>query len=252
LVDNFIEEVEERVRSDRYRSMGRRIIPWAIGAFVLLLVVMGGIWAWQVWQNRQMNRTSETYAAAVDSLRAGDKAGAEAKFAEIAKSGPPAYKSIALMQQAALRLRDNKTTEAVALFDQAAKADSDPMLADAARLKSALALMDTASYAAIEERLKPLIGEKRPYRIAAREALGMAKLKAGQTAAARRDFVLLTLAQDVPDSIRQRAQGAITLIDGGTASSITAALKAQPVMPPMAAPAASQPGAPVAQPGAPR
>ena len=55
-----------------------------------------------------------------------------------------------------------------------------PLIADAARLKSALALMDTAPYADIETRLKPLLDEKRPYRIAAREALAMAKLKAGK------------------------------------------------------------------------
>jgi hypothetical protein len=165
------------------------------------------------------------------------------------------------MQQAGLRLREGKTQEAVALFDQAAKANSDPMFADIARLKSAFALMDTAPYAVIETRLKPLLDEKRPYRIPAREALAMAKLKSGQFAAARSDFGLLTLAQDVPDSMRQRAQAAITLIDGGTAGSLAAALKAEPAMPQTPTlpgqpgpdqPSQVQPGARAAQPGAPR
>lgn len=252
MVDNFLEEVEERVRSDRYRSMFQRALPWAIGAFVLLLVVLGGAWAWQSYQHSRMNKASEAYAAALETIRAGDSKGADAKFGELAKTGPATYKALALMQQAALRLKDSKVQEGVALFDKAAEAQKDPMIADAARLKSALALMDTAPFAAIDERLKPLLGEKRPYRIAAREALGMAKLKAGRAADARSDFVVLTLGQGVPDSMRQRAQAAITLIDAGTAATIPAVLKAQPVMPPMPAMpgAAQQQGAPAAQPGA--
>jgi hypothetical protein len=111
--------------------------------------------------------------------------------------------------------------------------------------------MDTASYAAIDERLKPLLGEKRPYRIAAREALGMAKMKAGRSKEARSDFVVLTLTPGGPDSMRQRAQAAITLIDAGGAGAVPAVLKAQPEMPPMApTPGAQQQGAPAAQPGA--
>jgi hypothetical protein len=258
LVDNFLAEVDERVRSDRYESMFRRGLPWLIGAILLLVLVLGGIWGWQSWQKSRTDKASESYAAALESLAGGDSAGAYAKFAVVAKDGPSAYKAEALMHQAGIRLGEGKTQEAVALLDEAAKASSDPMIADNARLKSALALIDTAPYAGIEGRLKPLLDEKRPYRIAAREALAMAKIKAGQYAAARSDFSLLTVAQDVPDSMRQRAQAAVSLIDGGAASSIVQTLTAKPVMPTLpGAPGAGQsgqvqPGAPAAQPGAPR
>jgi hypothetical protein len=251
LVDNFLDEVEERVRSDRYRSMFQRALPWAIGAFVLLLAVLGGLWGWQTYQHNRMNKASEEYSSALETIRAGDSKGADAKFAELAKSAPATYRALALMQQGALRLKENKTQEAVALFDKAAEAQKDPLVADSARLKSALALMDTAPFAAIDERLKPLLGDKRPYRIAAREALGMAKMQAGRASEARSDFVVLTLTPGVPDSMRQRAQAAITLIDAGGAAAVPAVLKAQPEMPPMPAqPGPQQQGAPAAQPGA--
>jgi hypothetical protein len=261
LVDNFLEEVEERVRSDRYQSMLRRAVPWAIGALLVIALALGGWFGWKAWNESRMTKASETYAAALESAAGGDSAGAFAKFDETIKAGPAAYKASALMHQAGLRLGEGKTQEAVALFDKAAEADKDPMIADVARLKSALALMDTAPYAVIETRLKPLLDEKRPYRIAAREALAMAKLKAGKYAEARSDFGLLTLAPDVPDSMRQRAQAAITLIDGGTAGSLAVSLKAKPAMPQAPTlpgqpgpglPGQVQPGAPAAQPGAPR
>ena len=261
MVDNFLEDVREDLRSARTKDMLRRSIPWVIGIVVAVLLAVGAYWGWSAWQKSRADKASEAYAAALQAGAGGDSAGAFAKLGEVAESGPSAYKALAIMQQAGIRQREGKTDEAVALFDKAAEVDKDPVIADAARLKSALALMDTAPYAVIETRLKPLLDEKRPYRIAAREALAMAKLKAGKYAEARSDFGLLTLAQDVPDSMRQRAQAAVTLIDGGTAGSLAEAVKAKPTLPPTPAlpgqpgPAQAgqvQPGARAAQPGAPR
>ena len=84
----------------------------------------------------------------------------------------------------------------------------NPFIGDAARLKSALALLDTAPYAEIESRLKPLTDPKRPYAALAREALAMAKLKAGKTQDALGDFQVLQLMADAPEDVRQRAGAA--------------------------------------------
>ena len=261
MVDNFLEDVREDLRSARTQDLLRRSIPWVIGIVVAVVIAVAAFWGYTAWQKSRTDKASEAYAAALQTGAGGDSAAAYAKLEEAATTGPSSYKALAIMQQAGIRLREGKTDEAVALFDKAAETDKDPVIADAARLKSALALMDTAPYAVIETRLKPLLDEKRPYRIAAREALAMAKLRAGKYAEARSDFGLLTLAQDVPDSMRQRAQAAITLIDGGTAASLAVALKAKPALPPTPAltgqpgPAGQtqvQPGARAAQPGAPR
>jgi hypothetical protein len=231
--DKFLEEVEGRMRSDRYREMASGALPMVVGAVVLIIVVLLGVWGWRAWQQKRADKASESYSAAMQAEQGGDFDGADRQFATIAKDGPGVYKALALMNQAALRLRKNQTQQAVALFDQAAKADSDPVISDNARLKSALALIDTAPYAQIEERLKPLLDKKRPYWIEAREALAMARLKAGMTAQAKSDFEYLGTALDAPDSLRTRAQQALGLIDSGAAGNLSALLKAKPVMPPL-------------------
>jgi hypothetical protein len=77
-----------------------------------------------------------------------------------------------------------------------------------------------------------LTEQKHPYRAEAFEALAMARLQAGKTQDARGDFVVLTLMQDAPQSVRQRAQAAIALIDSGSAKDLPAAVKATPAIPP--------------------
>ena len=136
------------------------------------------------------------------------------------------------------------------MFDEAAKAAPDALIGDAARLKSAFALLDTAPLKELEGRLKPLMEEGHPYRVQAREALAFAKLTDGDMAGARGDFVVLSQLLDAPQGAQARAQAAIGLIDSGSAKSVSAVVKEAAILPPqiMMDPSAMPGGAPQAGP----
>lgn len=251
MVDVF-EEVEEQIRAERYKALGLKLLPWAIGAAAAGVIVAGGLWGWDAWTNNQGDKAATTYMEALKAREQGDDAKAFSLLEQVAKAPVKGYPAMALMSQAGMRLEAGKTEEAVALLDKAADAAGDPVVADIARLKSALALLDTAPYKDLEARLKPLMEEKRPYRLEAREALAFAKIMDGRARDARADFVVLSQVLDASDGMRQRAQAAIALIDSGSAANIPAAVKLaaalpppQPVMPegmipPGAAPQAQQ------------
>lgn len=248
MVDLF-DEVEEQLRSDRYKTLALKLAPWVIGALIAGLLVAGAVWGWRTYTARVTAEASDTYASALETLGAGRQEEAYAQFGKVAGSQAKGYASLALMQQGGIRLGQNRTAEAVKLFDEAAKRATSPLVQDAARLKSALALLDTAPYADMEARLKPMLEDGRPYRVQAREALAFAKLLKGDTAGAREEFVVISLLSDAPEGARQRASAAMQLIDSGSAASIAAAVKAAAALPP-AAPSPSlpqQPQAPVSQ-----
>jgi hypothetical protein len=144
---------------------------------------------------------------------------------------------MALMQQAAVKLKADDADGAAALFDQAAAAARDKVTADAARLKAAYVVMDTASYAAVRARLLPLTAKDRPFRLLAREALAVEELATGRLAEAKGDFQVLALSQDVSDATRTRANAALSLIASGAGANIqqmartAAGLKAAPPKP---------------------
>ena len=62
-----------------------------------------------------------------------------------------------------------KTTDAVALYNSAAKAAPNKILGDFARLRAAQALLDTTPYPQLETRLTPLIGQNKPFDLDARK-----------------------------------------------------------------------------------
>jgi hypothetical protein len=212
-------EVDEQLRADRLRLIMQRWVPAFIAAMVLAVLAVVAVWGVQEIRSSQSGKASQAYNDAVQTASKGDEAKAFDQFGPLAKGSGP-YAALALMQQAGIRLDQNRTAEAAQLFDKAAAATKTPIISDAATLKAAYAVFDTAPYAQLEARLTPIAKPDRPYHVQAREALAMAKLASGKTADAKADFVALGLMADTPDSVRQRAQAMIALIDSGTGAKL--------------------------------
>ncbi len=232
---DLFEEVEEQLRSDRYRALARKGAPWVLAVAAIALVVALVVWGLGQYRQQTTDKASIQYAAAMNAEAQGDKANAVKLFTDVSNSPSKAYKTLALMQLAGAKIASGKpedTKAAVALFDQAAAAAPDDVLGDAARLKSAFAILDTAPFAEVEGRLGPLMKDGHPYRVQAREAMAFARLMKGDTKGARSDFVVITGTLEAPEGARQRARAAIDLIDTGSASSVPAAVKAGLTLPP--------------------
>jgi hypothetical protein len=240
-VADLFEEVEEQLRSDRYRTFVLRAWPWLLGVLAAALLAWLGWWGWTRHNHAVIDRASQQYAQGLEALEQGRADQAVRLFGEVGKSQARGYRALALMQLGAMQLGQNHTQAAVKLFDEAAAAAPDPVVGDAARLKSAFALLDTAPRTELEARLTPLLQDERPYRIQAREALAFTKLMAGDLPGARGDMVIISGMLDAPAEARARAKAAISLIDSGSAKAVPATVRAAAALPPTAlAPAAPQ------------
>jgi hypothetical protein len=244
VVDVF-EQVEEELRSDRYKRLARTWLPVFGGVLLLALIAALAFWGWDSLQTSKADKASVAFDRGLESLQANNPVGADAAFTQAADVGNGAYKAMALMHRAGIAVEANRIPDALRLFDEAAKASRDPLLADGAALRAAWLAMDTETLAQIEARLTPLAGDDRPFAPFAAEALAMAQLQNGQTAPARAALVALKNGLDTPEIVAQRADLALAAIDSGAAAGLKAIVEAQkrvPVQVP-AAPAAQQPAA---------
>jgi len=242
VVDVF-EQVEEELRSDRYKRLARTWLPVAGGVLLLALIAALAFWGWDSWQTSKADKASVAYDRGLESLQANNPVGADAAFIQAAKDGNGAYRSMALQQRAAIAVQANRIPEAIAHLDEAAKATRDPLLSDPAALKAAWLAMDTETLEQIEARLEPLAREGRPFSAFATEALAMARLQHGQVAPAREALLLLKNGLDTPQIITQRADIAIAAIDAGAPANLGAIVRAQAALP-VAPPAPAAPAAP--------
>lgn len=248
-MSDVFDQVEEELRSARYIRWARTWLPVIGGVLLIALVVALSFWGWQNWQTAKADKASAAYDRGLESLQANNPVTADAAFLQAVKEGNGAYKAMALMQRSGIALNDHRDAEALKLMDEAAKAARDPLLSDIAALKAAWMAMDTnASLEDVQARLKPLAGDKRPFKAYAREAQAMVLLQHGKGAEARDILLLLKNDLDVPQDVGQRAAAALDQIDSGTAAAIPGINDAAAHLPPPPAAPTPQPTAPAQRP----
>jgi len=219
VVDVF-DQVEEELRSDRYKRLARTWLPVVGGVLLVALIAALAWWGWQKMETSKADKASIAYQRGLESLEANNLVGADAAFVQAVDEGNAAYKALALQHRAGIAVQQNRIPAAVELLDEAAGATRDSLLRDGAAYKAALLLMDTASLADMRARLEPLTEEGRPFRGYAREALAMAQLQHGEIAEARSTLVVLKNSLDTSRDVSQRAELAIASIDDGTAANL--------------------------------
>lgn len=241
--ENFISEINEELRSDRLRNFWRRYGSWVIIAMVLVVVGVAGKEAWDWWQGSTSSRSSDQFYSALQLADGTDAAAAQKALDDLEKQGSGLYPTLARFRTAALLAKEGKTADAVSAYDAIATAESNKHIRDLAYVLSGLLLVDGGDVAQVEQRVGGLIDGINPMRNAAREALGLAKYKAGDLDGAMKSFSDVVADPLASQELRQRVQVYIAqLVAQGVINPAAAAAEA--------AKAAATPAAPAADPNA--
>jgi len=249
-VVDFFEEVEEDLRAQRLRKL-MRYAPWAGGVVGAVFLGWLGYAGFNYYADQAVSQASVAYTDGLRALDAGDKAAADRAFAKAEKPLAPAYKALALMQQAGIAASQNRNPDAVKDLDAAAKAaGGNQVLADLANLQAAYRMMDTATFKDVEARLKPLAQPGRPFQAPATQALAMAQLKAGDFKGAKANFSALRIMIGATQDMQDLADMAVQAIDSGEVQHVLDIAKTAATLPPAAAPTTPAAGSPAPQAGA--
>jgi hypothetical protein len=210
--DSFVNEVDESLRQDRMLGLAKKYGPWLIGAFVVVLLAVGG---WQIYKAQALNASraqSEEFSAAQRLAAEGNLDAAKAEFERLSGEGPGVYRVMARLERAAILETQGDLEAALAEFDRAAEEANDPTMRDTARLRAAYVAAETQDFAALQTRLQPLVDSDSRLSYLARELLGIEAWEAGNLDLARETLQNLTLAFDAPEAVQQRAQVALSVI----------------------------------------
>ena len=215
-VPDIFDEVEEDLRAERARALLKRYGSTLVAAAVLVVIAAGAWRAWEWYDGKQVGAVAATYLAAMQttvSQKGPARQAAAREFATVAAKGRGGYRTLARLQEAALKADAGDLAAASALWNEvSADSDADRLLRDVASLEWAIHHVDHGAPAQVAARLGPLAEPNSPFHPIAQETLAMLDLREGKTAAAR--VTLGQLAQDVtaPPSVRRRAQGLLARI----------------------------------------
>lgn len=241
---DIFNEIDEDLRRERFGRLWTRYGAYLIGLAVLIVLAVAGWRGYEWWKLQQDRAAGAQFEAAQKLATEGKTAEAEAAFAALEKDGTRGYRILARFR-AADELAKTDRAAAVADYDALAKDPSiNPLMQDVAQVRAALLLVDSASLADIESRMKPLTEPEGSFRNSAREIIGLAQYKAGDYKAATETFTTILSDGQTPPGLRRRADLMRTL--AAASMPLPAAAAA-----PAPAPSAAEPAAAVAPAAAP-
>jgi hypothetical protein len=204
-VSDLFREVDEDVRHERMLKLWRALGPYVIVATVVSVLTVGGYLAWRDYQHRQAEADGARFVAALADVEAGKTEEAVQALRSLANEGGAAYRALARLRAAGLRLDAGDVAAAVALYQELAlDGGAEPIWRDLAQLMTAYALFDTTPPEGIIDRLRPLTADSGAWRYSARELSALAKSKAGDPEAAA-EFKSLAEDPAAPPGVRNRA-----------------------------------------------
>jgi hypothetical protein len=250
--DSLIREVNEDMQRERLQKLWEQYNGVIVAVAAAIVLGVGGF----KWMENRRQATAEAagsrYIAAIRELapaplaggiiptdKAAKTAEAEKALDAIGREGG-GFGTIARFRKAAVDVTAGRTAEALSAYESLAKdRNVDLTLADFAQLQTAMLKLDTSDWTDMQNRLNDLAKDSNVWRHSARELLGLAALKAGQTETARQNFEKLVSDRATPPSIAERTRLMMAMITEAelAKASPPATLPASPTTPAVTAPA---------------
>ncbi|HEY1875877.1 MAG TPA: tetratricopeptide repeat protein [Rhizomicrobium sp.] len=212
---DIFREVEEDVRRERIEKLWKAYGNYIIAAIALVFLSIGG---WQLWDRHVQQERAKVAAAFIGAQRISNPQAAASAFADLARTAPKGYASVARLSEAGAMMASGQQSSAIDLYKQIAKDDSGT-IGMVARLRAAWALADSASRNQLEDLLKPLNQPGSAWRQNAQEVLAYADYRAMDMKSALAKFSALAADPQAPDSTRRRAEAMAAFLKNGGAVS---------------------------------
>ncbi len=210
---DIFREVDEDLRREKARRLWQRYGRMFVVAVVLIVAATAAYRIYLYFQQQRAQATGDRFVAAMEYVLDGNDVQAQAEFNRLTTEGAGQYPLLAAMRIASAKAAAGDATGAAADLTALADQRSTPaLIRDVARIRAAMLLIDTASYADIRARLEPLAVPDAPFRFSALELLGLSAFRGGDYAEAERNFTAIADDQNAPTGMNGRAGQMLDLI----------------------------------------
>lgn len=225
--DEFVREVDEAVRRERWLSLWQHYRAYIIGTAIAVAVGTGAGVGWRQWQENARLEEARSFASAEQLLGEGRALEAASQFAELADESDTGFVVLARLRQAeALGDAGDLEPKREALRTLADDDDAAPAYRSLARLLEAHVELQQGNPGAAAGLIADA-PDRRHWQASARELEALSKVEQGEIEAARALLGELIDDPATPVSLRERAlelQDALTgsaaadVDDGGAAA----------------------------------
>lgn len=209
--DEFVREVDEAVRRDRWASLWQQYRGYIIGAILAIVVGTGAGVGWRQYQEAARLDEARQFAEGLRLLEQGRASEAAGLFGELASEADSGFMVLARLREAeAEGEADDREAKLASLRALASNDDASGPYRSLARLLEAQVELEAGNPQAVEA----LSAEDTPWQASAKELMALARLEAGEHDAARRLLQDLVENPATPASLSQRANQLLASLGG--------------------------------------
>jgi len=214
LSDEFIREVDEEVRQERYEILWKRYGRYVLAAAVAIVLATAAGVLWKNYERQQREGDSRIFIEAVSKAGQENPDEALALLGELAEDGTTGYALLARLREAGILAQKGDSEAAVIVYNRIADDSSAPATyRDFARLMAVMHEVDTIDPDAAQAQLVSLLVDDNAWRFSARELVAVAALRVGQIDRARDLLESNADDPDAPQGIRARATQLLATLD---------------------------------------
>lgn len=211
-MSELFDEVDEEVRREQLKKLWDKYSLYFIALMVLIVAAVGGWRGYQYLEAKKAAEAGAVFEKAVELSEHGKHAEAETAFADLAAKAPYGYRTLARLRAAAEASARDPKAAAKMYDDIAADSSVGSEWRDLAKIRAAGLLVDSASYADIQQRLEASAEPKSTYRHSARELLALSAWRNNDMSAARKWLDAIAEDGETPPSLRSRAEALQALL----------------------------------------
>jgi hypothetical protein len=211
-VSELFDEVDEEVRREQLKKLWDKYSIYFIALMVLIVAAVGG---WRGYQYLEAKKAAEAGAAfekAVELSEQDKHVEAEAAFADLVAKAPSGYRTLARLRAAAEASARDAKAAAKMYDDIAADRGVGSEWQDLAKVRAAGLLVDSVSYADMQQRLEASAEPKSTFRHSAREMLALSAWRNNDMTAARKWLDAIAEDGETPPGLRSRAEALQALL----------------------------------------
>ncbi|MGY4505690.1 hypothetical protein ACVWYH_009647 [Bradyrhizobium sp. GM24.11] len=211
-MSELFDEVDEEVRREQLKKLWDKYSLYFIALMVLVVAAVGGWRGYQYLEAKKAAEAGAVFEKAVELSEQGKHAEAETAFADLAAKAPSGYRTLARLRAAAEASARDPKAAAKMYDDIAADGSVGSEWRDLARIRAAGLLVDSASYADIQQRLETSADPKSTFRHSAREILALSAWRNNDMTAARKWVDAIAEDGETPPGLRSRAEALQALL----------------------------------------
>jgi hypothetical protein len=211
-VSELFDEVDEEVRREQFKKLWDKYSLYFIALMVLIVAAVGGWRGYQYLEAKKAAEAGAIFEKAVELSEQGKHAEAETAFADLAAKAPSGYRTLARLRAAAEASARDPKAAAKMYDDIAADSSVGSEWRDLAKIRAAGLLVDSASYADMQQRLEASATPKSTFRHSAREMLALSAWRNNDMTAARKWVDAIAEDGETPPGLRSRAEALQALL----------------------------------------